>query len=88
VLDMPLIAWITLGLLVAVIATQIYEPRAHWMVSLLLGLVGAVLGGLLVGMSGGASVNGLDVLSLLAAVVGAIAAIAIHRGVRPDRNVY
>ena len=85
---MPLIAWSTLGLFVGVIATQIHEPRAHWIVCLLLGLVGAVLGGLLVRMSNGSSVTGLDALSLLAAIVGAVAAIAIHHNARRERRIY
>ena len=85
---MPIIAWVTLGLLIGLVATQLEEQRFRWIVQPALGVVGALLGGALVAAWNGASVTGLDALSLFAAIVGALAAIGIHRGVRREGRVY
>jgi uncharacterized membrane protein YeaQ/YmgE (transglycosylase-associated protein family) len=61
---MPVIAWVIMGLLVGLVATQLVEHhRWRWLVQPALGIVGALLGGAFVAMWSGANVTGLEASS-------------------------
>jgi uncharacterized membrane protein YeaQ/YmgE (transglycosylase-associated protein family) len=70
---MSFIAWIVLGLIAGFIASKIVNKNGEgFLLDIVLGIVGAVVGGWLfraVGMSG---VTGINIYSLIVAVVGAI----------------
>ena len=70
---MSIIAWIVLGLVAGFIASKVINKQGEGLVmDIVLGVVGAVVGGWvfrLVGMSG---VTGLNLYSLLVAVLGAV----------------
>ncbi len=70
---MSFIAWIILGLIAGFIASKIVNKSGEGLLlDIVLGIVGAVVGGWIfraVGMSG---VSGLNIYSLVVAVVGAI----------------
>jgi uncharacterized membrane protein YeaQ/YmgE (transglycosylase-associated protein family) len=70
---MSIIAWIILGLIAGYIASQIVNKRGDGMVlDIVLGVVGAVVGGWLFSAFGMAHVTGLNLYSLLVAIVGAV----------------
>lgn len=82
---MGIIAWIVFGLIAGVIAKFIMPGRdgGGFIVTCILGVVGAVVGGWLATMFGvGGSVSGFNLHSFLVAVVGAIMVLAIYRLVR------
>lgn len=70
---MSIIAWIVLGLLAGFIASKIVNKAGEGMLlDIVLGVVGAVVGGWLFNAFGMSRVTGLNIYSLLVAVVGAV----------------
>jgi uncharacterized membrane protein YeaQ/YmgE (transglycosylase-associated protein family) len=76
---MSFIAWIVLGLIAGFIGSKIVNKRGEGLLlDILLGIIGAIVGGWIfraVGMSG---VTGLNIYSLVVAVVGAIVLLAAY----------
>ncbi len=84
---MGIIAWIIFGLIAGVIAKLIMPGRdgGGFILTCILGIVGAVVGGWLATMFGiGADVSGFNLHSFLVAVVGAIVVLGVFRLVRRD----
>lgn len=79
---MGILAWIILGLIAGAIAKAIMPGRdpGGFIVTAIIGIVGAVIGGflgnLLFGIGG---VSGVDIRSILIAVVGALVLLWIYR---------
>src|ERR1700730_17613973 len=70
---MSLLAWIVLGLLAGFIGSKIVNKSGEgFILDILLGLVGAVVGGWLFQTFGASGVTGLNLYSLFVAVVGSI----------------
>jgi len=75
-----ILLWIILGALAGWIASVIMGTRGQGVVvDIVLGIVGAILGGWLFQQFGAQGVTGFNLPSLLVAVVGAIIFIAIAR---------
>ncbi|CAD7562762.1 YmgE family protein [Citrobacter freundii ATCC 8090 = MTCC 1658 = NBRC 12681] len=86
-LKMGIIAWIIFGLIAGVIAKLIMPGRdgGGFILTCILGVVGAVVGGWLATMFGiGGDVSGFNLHSFLVAVVGAIVVLGVFRLVRRD----
>jgi uncharacterized membrane protein YeaQ/YmgE (transglycosylase-associated protein family) len=84
---MGIIAWIVFGLIAGIIAKFIMPGRdgGGFILTSILGIVGAVVGGWLATMFGmGGDVTGFDIRSFAVAVVGAIVVLAIFRMIRRD----
>jgi uncharacterized membrane protein YeaQ/YmgE (transglycosylase-associated protein family) len=84
---MSQIAWIILGLIAGFIASKIINKTGEGLLlNMVLGVIGAVVGGWLFNGFGMPGVSGLDLYSLLVAVVGAsVLLVAYHlifRGAR------
>jgi len=76
---MSFIAWIVLGLIAGFIASKIINKTGEGLIrDILLGVVGAVLGGWLFRTFGMPGVTGLNLYSLLVAVVGAIVFLVVY----------
>jgi uncharacterized membrane protein YeaQ/YmgE (transglycosylase-associated protein family) len=76
---MTFIAWIVLGLVAGYIASQIVNKSGDGvLVDIGLGVVGAVVGGWLFNTFGMRGVSGLNVYSLMVAVLGAVAVLAVY----------
>jgi uncharacterized membrane protein YeaQ/YmgE (transglycosylase-associated protein family) len=70
---MSILAWVILGLIAGFIASKVVNKRGDGMVlDIILGIVGAIVGGWLFSAFGMSEVSGLNLYSLLVAVVGAI----------------
>jgi uncharacterized membrane protein YeaQ/YmgE (transglycosylase-associated protein family) len=78
---MGIIAWIVLGGLAGWIASKIAgtDEQQGWVANIVIGMVGAMLGGFLFDMIGGSGVTGFNIWSLLVAVIGALVLITILR---------
>ena len=69
---MSILAWIILGLIAGFIASKIVNKAGEGIVmDILLGIVGAIVGGYVFRMFG-ASGTGLNIYSLIVAVIGSI----------------
>ncbi|EBH9036781.1 TPA: GlsB/YeaQ/YmgE family stress response membrane protein [Salmonella enterica] len=82
---MGIIAWIIFGLIAGVIAKLLMPGRdgGGFILTCILGIVGAVVGGWLASMFGiGGSISGFNLHSFLVAVVGAIVVLVIFRLLR------
>ncbi len=84
---MGFISWIILGLVVGVLAKFIMPGKdpGGFIVTTLLGMAGAFVGGYLGTALGFGSVTGFDVRSLLIAVGGAVLLLAGFRAMRRRR---
>jgi uncharacterized membrane protein YeaQ/YmgE (transglycosylase-associated protein family) len=80
---MSFIAWIVLGLIAGFIGSKIVNKRGEGiLLDIVLGVVGAVVGGWLFSFFGAAGVTGLNLYSLLVAVVGAIVVLVVYHAIR------
>jgi len=83
---MSLFAWIVLGLLAGFIASHLVNHRGEGMVlDVLLGIVGAVIGGWLAHLAGYAGVSRLNLYGILVATIGAVVFLFVYHAIR--RNV-
>jgi uncharacterized membrane protein YeaQ/YmgE (transglycosylase-associated protein family) len=74
-----ILAWIVLGVIAGFIASRLVNKSGSGLVlDLVLGVVGAVVGGFLFNQFGAAGVSGLNIYSLLVAVVGAAVVLVIY----------
>jgi len=83
---MSFLAWIVLGLVAGFIASKIVNAHGEGvLLDIVLGIVGAVVGGWLVGLFGARGVTGFNPYSLLVAVMGAVVVLlgyhSLHRTV-------
>jgi uncharacterized membrane protein YeaQ/YmgE (transglycosylase-associated protein family) len=82
-----IIAWIILGAIAGWIASLIMGAREGLLLMIVLGIVGALVGGFIAGaVLHKADVTGLNVESIVVAVIGAIIVIAIGRAVGLGRS--
>ncbi len=83
---MGVIGWIVLGLIAGYIASTLVNTRGEGLAfNILLGIVGAVLGGLLFllfNAIGATGVTGFNVWSLLVAVVGAVVLLVVWHAIQ------
>ena len=71
--SMSLIAWIVLGLIAGFLASQIVTREGEsFFLDIVLGIVGALVGGFIFNAFGTAGVTGFNLWSLLVAVCGAV----------------
>jgi uncharacterized membrane protein YeaQ/YmgE (transglycosylase-associated protein family) len=79
---MSLLAWIVLGLVAGFIASKAVDDTGQGLLfDILLGVVEAVVGGFLFNQFGEPGVAGLNLHSLLVAVVGAFLVLRLHHAV-------
>jgi uncharacterized membrane protein YeaQ/YmgE (transglycosylase-associated protein family) len=84
---MSFIAWIVLGLVAGFIASKIVNKSGEGVfLDIILGIVGAVVGGFLFQTFGMAGVTGVNVYSILVAVVGAIVFLFIYHAIFRGRT--
>ncbi len=71
---MGLLAWIVVGLIAGLLARWILPgaDRFGIILTVLLGVVGAIVGGFVMSLFGYGGVNGLDIWSIVVATIGAI----------------
>ena len=83
---MGLLGWIIFGGLAGWIASALVKERRGCLMNVLVGIIGAVVGGLIFSLLGGVGVTGLNVWSLVVAVIGAVVFLAIVRMGRGGRG--
>lgn len=84
---MGIIAWIVLGLIAGFVASLLVNRRGEgWFADIILGIVGAVVGGLIAHFAGLRGINGLNLWSLLVAVGGAVLCLVVYHAATGTRR--
>ena len=79
--DMSIISWIIVGLIAGALGRLVMpgDEPGGFIVTLSIGMAGAVVGGFVVGILGGTGTTGLNIWSILVATLGAIILLALYR---------
>ena len=84
---MSFVVWILLGLIAGFIASKIINKRGDGLIrDILLGVIGAVVGGWLFHAFGMSGVTGLNIYSLIVAVIGAVVVLVIYHAIRGSKR--
>jgi uncharacterized membrane protein YeaQ/YmgE (transglycosylase-associated protein family) len=79
---MSVIAWIVLGLIAGFVGSKIVNKTGEGvLLDIVLGIVGALVGGFLFQTFGMAGVSGVNLYSILVAVVGAIVVLVLYHAI-------
>jgi uncharacterized membrane protein YeaQ/YmgE (transglycosylase-associated protein family) len=79
---MSIIAWIVLGLIAGFIASKLYSGAGQGLLmDIVLGIVGAVVGGYLFTALGATGITGFNLYSMFVAVIGAVVLLAIYHAI-------
>jgi uncharacterized membrane protein YeaQ/YmgE (transglycosylase-associated protein family) len=79
---MSFLAWIVLGLLAGFIGSKLVNRRGEGMfLDIILGIVGAVIGGWVFSAFGAAGVTGLNLYSLFVAVIGSVLFLVLYHAI-------
>ncbi len=80
---MSILAWMVLGLFAGFIGSKLVNKTGEGVVlDIVLGIVGAVIGGFLFNRFGASGVTGLNLYSLFVAVVGAVVLLLAYHLIR------
>lgn len=79
---MSILAWIILGLISGFIASKVVNKSGEGVVvDVILGVVGAVVGGFLFSTLGAAGVTGFNIYSMFVAFIGAVVVLVIKHAI-------
>jgi uncharacterized membrane protein YeaQ/YmgE (transglycosylase-associated protein family) len=85
---MTIIGWIVFGLIAGFIASRIVNKSGEgFILDIVLGIVGAVVGGFIFAQFGSAGVTGFNVYSMIVAIIGAIVVLVIYHAIVGRRAV-
>ena len=86
---MSIIGWIVFGLICGFIASKIVNKSGEgFILDIVLGIIGAVVGGYLFTAFGYGGVNGFNLYSMFVAVIGAIVVLWIYHALVGRRTTY
>jgi uncharacterized membrane protein YeaQ/YmgE (transglycosylase-associated protein family) len=79
---MSIIAWVVLGIIAGFLGSKIVNRTGEGLIrDLILGIVGAIVGGWIFSLFGHAGVTGLNLYSLVVAVIGAVALLLAYHAI-------
>jgi uncharacterized membrane protein YeaQ/YmgE (transglycosylase-associated protein family) len=85
---MSIIGWIVLGLIAGFIASKIVNKSGEGILhDIILGILGAIVGGSLFVQLGAVGVTGFNLWSMLVAIIGATVALLIYHAIFGRRRV-
>jgi len=85
---MSILGWLVLGLIAGFIASKIINGSGEGLiVDIVLGIVGAVVGGYVFNFFGHVGVTGLNLYSMVVAVVGAVIVLWIYHAIFAPRRL-
>jgi len=80
---MSILSWVVLGLIAGFIGSKLVNKTGEgFFLDIALGIVGAVIGGWLFSLFGMHGVTGLNLYSLIVAVVGAVIFLVVYHAIR------
>ena len=76
-----IISWIVIGLIAGLLGKLIMPGRdpGGFVITIVIGMIGALVGGFFVQLLGGAGLTGFNIWSILVATLGAIILLALYR---------
>jgi uncharacterized membrane protein YeaQ/YmgE (transglycosylase-associated protein family) len=84
---MSIVAWIVLGLIAGFIASKIVDARGQGlMLDMVLGIVGAIVGGFLFNVFGATGVTGFNLYSIIVAIAGSVVVLWLYHAVTGRRS--
>ena len=84
---MSFVAWIVLGLVAGFIGSKLVNHTGEGLIrDVLLGVVGAIVGGYLFNLFGASGVTGLNLYSVLVAVVGSVVFLIVYHTIFRRRH--
>lgn len=85
---MSILAWLVLGLISGFIASKIVNKSGEGIiVDIVLGVVGAFVGGFLFTQFGAMPVTGFNIYSMFVAVVGAVVVLVLYHAIAGRRSI-
>ena len=83
---MGIISWIILGLIAGYIGSKIVDKQGQgfWL-NMALGIVGALIGGFLFYLFGAGGVSGLNIYSMIVAIIGSVVVLLVYNAVAGHR---
>ena len=87
--QMTLLAWLVVGAIAGFLASEIMGTREGLVLMIVLGIVGAIVGGWVAAdLLKIADVNGINLTSIVVAVVGAVIVIVLYRSLVSRRHAF
>jgi uncharacterized membrane protein YeaQ/YmgE (transglycosylase-associated protein family) len=84
---MSIISWLILGLIAGFIGSKLVNKQGSGMLlDIVLGIVGAIVGGLVFNAFGAEGVTGLNIYSMIVAVIGSVAVLLAYHFVSEHRS--
>ena len=83
---MSIVSWIILGLIAGLIGRKIVnaEGQGFW-VNIALGIIGALVGGFLFNFFGATGITGLNIWSIIVAIVGSVVVLWVYNALMARR---
>jgi uncharacterized membrane protein YeaQ/YmgE (transglycosylase-associated protein family) len=85
---MSIIGWIILGLIAGYVGSKIVnkEGQGFWL-NIALGIVGALVGGFLFELFGGSGVTGVNIYSMIVAIIGSVVVLWLYNAISSRQRV-
>ena len=84
---MGFVGWIVLGLIAGFIASKIVNKRGEGvLMDIVLGIVGALVGGFIFSTLGSSGVTGFNLYSMIVAVIGAVVVLLVYHAITGRRR--
>ncbi|MGU3400184.1 GlsB/YeaQ/YmgE family stress response membrane protein [Brucellaceae bacterium D45D] len=84
---MSVIGWIILGLIAGFIGSKIVNKSGQgFFLDIALGIVGAIIGGVIFTFFGASGITGLNIYSLIVAVIGSVVVLWLYHAVTGKRG--
>ncbi|MHB8362277.1 MAG: GlsB/YeaQ/YmgE family stress response membrane protein [Patescibacteria group bacterium] len=83
---MNIVTWIILGLIAGWLASMVSKGSGGIIMDIVLGIIGAFVGGFVMNLFGASGVTGFNLYSVLVAFIGAVILIAIGRAFSGNKS--
>ena len=84
---MGILAWIVVGAIAGWLASMVVHSSLGLIADIVVGIVGAFIGGFLFSLIGNSGVTGLNLYSILVAFIGAVVLLVLLRAFTGNRRV-
>jgi uncharacterized membrane protein YeaQ/YmgE (transglycosylase-associated protein family) len=85
---MSIISWIILGLIAGFVGSKIVNKQGEGMLlDIALGIVGAIVGGIIFSFFGATGITGLNIWSMIVAIVGSVVVIWAYHAISDRRTI-